>query len=365
MKLKKSFMIIGVLLSAMLVVRLALPVFLHHVVEDKLNQMPGYVSKIDSISLSLYRGSYQINGIKIQKLNKNIPAPFFSANKIDLSVEWRALLKGALVAKVIAYEPNVNFVTDPQSNNEQLTIDQQWQRIVKSLFPLNFNRVIVHNGSVHYRSFTSEPPFNLYLKKINGDLTNLNNATKSGNRLPSNLVVDGQTMNGAPVKLNVKFNPFTDKPTFYLTAGLQKMDITDTNNFLQYYTKLRVKKGSFSLYIETDAANGNISGYAKPIFKNLEIDDPNTANPAKIIYNAAAKTAAALLKNSETKAVATKVDITGRIDNPDTSVLSVISYLFHNAFIQALLPGIDHNIPRQNIYFNRNEGGSLVRTASN
>jgi hypothetical protein len=351
--LKNKFIILGPFLGVLIAFRLALPFILLNFVENKLNEIPGYKAKIESIAVSLYRGSYQINQIRIDRINKNVPVPFFSAKKIDLSVEWGALLKGAFVAKVVAFEPNINFVTDPNVNKEQLTIDKRWQQIVKSLFPLNFNRVIVKNGSVHYQSFNKKSPFNIYLKKLESNLTNLNNADKSFSQLPSHLIVKGQTMNDAPVGLDLKFNPFSDNPTFNLQASLEKMKIIDTNNFLQYYTALRAKQGLFSLYIEAAAEKGKIRGYAKPIFKDLEIQGPASANPIKILYTAAASVASAVLKNRNTHAVATKIIVSGTIDDPDTSILSIIGYLFRNAFIQALVPGIDHNIPTKNIQFGK------------
>ena len=34
-----------------------------------------------------------------------VPAPFFSAREIDLSIEWGALLDGAIVSEIDVYAP--------------------------------------------------------------------------------------------------------------------------------------------------------------------------------------------------------------------------------------------------------------------
>ena len=48
-----------------------------------------------------------------------------------------------------------------------------------------------------------------------------------------------------------------------------------------------------------------------------------------------------LLKNPPRDEVATKVDVAGRIDQPQTSTIQAVLNLIRNAFIKAILPGFD------------------------
>jgi hypothetical protein len=56
--------------------------------------------------------------------------------------------------------------------------------------------------------------------------------------------------------------------------------------------------------------------------------------------------AAKVLKNVPRKEVATKIDVAGRVDQPQTSVLQAIGGLLRNAFIQAILPGLERDGPK-------------------
>lgn len=347
--LKLGFVILLLLIAA----RVALPYALLHYVEYRLNQIPDYQAHVGDIHVRLWRGSYEIKDIQLQKLHKQIPVPFFAAESVELQIEWQALLRGALVGQIRMEQPKLNFVTDPRGKNEQLTIDQQWRQAVNALFPLNFNRIILHNGQVHYRSYAGEPPFNIYLKSVNAEVDNLRKVTQDDKEFSSKIHATAEGMDGSPVTLNVRLDPFAKQPTFKLNASLGNMAIPTANDFLHHYTKLDIKQGYFSLYLEAAAAKGKIIGYAKPMIKDLQVLDPNEQNnPVKALYKGAVQAVAKILENPEQGTVATKIPIKGDIKNPDTSVWSTIINLLHHGFIEALLPQIDHSIKMKDIELN-------------
>lgn len=341
-------------LAILFIARLALPYVLHNYVEYRLNQIPEYQASISKISVHLWRGSYTIHDIKLNKLNKKIPVPFFAAKTVDLQLQWSALLKAKLVGQIAISQPSINFVTDPKGKNEQLSIDQQWRDAAEALFPVNFNRILITNGQIHYRSFTGDPPFNIYLKAIHAEIENLQGVQKSAAKLSSEITAVGQGMDGSQVSLNVKLDPAATQPTFKLSASIKDMTIPAANDFLHHYTKLDIKQGYFSLFVEAAAAKGKITGYVKPMIKNLQVVDPNEqTNPLKSIYKGAVQVVAKVLENSEQQTVATKIPLKGNIEKPDTSIWPTIANLLRHAFIQALLPQIDHTVKLTDVDLNR------------
>lgn len=350
MKLVKYFLL--TILAALLVARLCLPYVLIHYVENQINKLPDYKVKIADLDVSLYRGSYFIKNMQLWKISKNIPVPFFKANVIDLSVQWGALLHGNFVGKIIVQHPVINFVDDPQGKNEQLTIDQQWLKIVKSLFPLNINQVAAHDGQIHLRSFSGKPPFDIYLKNAEFQLKNMQKTTQENKQLSSSYEFSANTMDGGQVSAGGQFDPFAQSPTFKLKAELKSMDVIALRAFLQHYTSIGVERGTFSLYVETAAADGEITGYAKPFIKNLKIGT-RTNNPIEALYNGAVAVLAKVLENSDKKTIATRVNLHGNIQDPDVSTLSIIGYLLRHAFIQALVPQIDNTVKMQDVYYGK------------
>src|SRR5688500_4672198 len=112
---------IGVVLIAGLIgLRIALPGIVLDYVNKELDQLEGYSGRVEDIDNSLWRGSYQIQGIRIVKSNGRIPMPFFAADELDISVEWGALFDGDIVAEIDLHRPKLNFVKGPTPKTTQV-----------------------------------------------------------------------------------------------------------------------------------------------------------------------------------------------------------------------------------------------------
>lgn len=338
-----------IIVSLLVVARLALPYFLLIYVEDQLNKIPEYKAKIERISVQLYRGSYTIHQLQLWKMKENIPVPFFAADTIDLSVQWPPLLKGKFVGEINFNQPIINFVSDPHGKNEQLSINQQWLEIVKSLFPLNFNKISITNGKIAFRSYSAKPPFNIYLKNVNMQIQNMQNADRREQLLPSTMQFTANTLDEGNVKSEGRFNPFTKQPTFDFKLTLTSMQIHALADFLKHFTNIDVKSGKFNLYVELVAAKGSIKGYAKPFIKDLKIGLPKNGNPIEALFDGAAALFSKIVENHQQETIATKIKIEGNIEDPDTSILSIIGYILRHAFIESLIPQIDHNVKMQDV----------------
>lgn len=351
--MKKKILIFFIFFAALLIaIRIALPYWLLHYVENKINQLPDYRVKIADIDVHLYRGAYTIKNIQLWKITKKIPVPFYQARTMDFSIEWRALLNGSIVAKIIIQEPNINFVIDPTGNNEQLTISKQWLDIVKNLYPLNINRLDIHKGQVALISYKGKPPYKMYIKNIEAFFSNMQRSVKQDKLLASTFSFNGDTIGGGNISILGQYDPLNKIPTFQLKAKLTALQVAEVAPFLKHYTSIDFSGGVFSLYGEAVAAKGKLKGYAKPFLKRIEIGKPDQT-PIEAIVNGAVSVVSKILENGDKKTVATRVNISGNIDDPNTSVWSIMGYLLQHAFIQALIPQLDHSVKMQDVMYGK------------
>ncbi len=350
------YAIIFVLLFFLIGIRIYLPILLIDYAENRINRIPEYRVKIKDIDVHLIRGSYTIKQIALHKMNKNIPVPFFAADQLTFSIHWKALLKGAIVAEIVAENPVLNFVIEPNKQNEQISIDEEWEQAVKSLFPLNINKVSIHNGTIALHSFRGKPPFDLQLENIDFHLDNLRKVSGS-EALYSTFEGKGK-MNQGDFSISGRVDPFAKQPTFLLNSTLKSMKIKGANDFLRHFIFTDVAAGEFNLYCEIAAKQGQITGYAKPLIKHLKILNAEEKNktPIEYLYKGVLELGSKILTNHKKKTIATKVKIYGEVDDPNTSVLSIIGYLLKNAFIQALLPQLDHSIELSDIRIGKGKG---------
>ena len=150
-----------------------------------------------------------------------------------------------------------------------------------------------------------------------------------------------------------------------MQLAIQNTNLTALNDLLRAYGRFDVAAGQFSLFSEIKVKDGAISGYAKPMFANLEVYNYQKDKNTGILHQAKELViggASHLFKNSNTQQVASEVDLHGKLTRPGISTWQAFLEILHNAFIQAILPGFDRAIKTQ--LPGRNTPAHRVRVSS-
>jgi hypothetical protein len=332
-------------LALLIGLRVALPHLVKKHVNKKLDEMPEYDGRISDVDMHLWRGAYSVQGIEIIKTDGEVPVPFFSAKRVTFSVEWKALLNGALVGEIDFYDPIVNFVQRPTRDTRQVGVDKPWLHVIKELFPLNFNRFAVHNGTVHYRDFHSRPKVDLKIDQIAVLGTNLTNSRKLSKSLVADIKMTGRAFESAPFEVEAKLDPSTERATFDLAAKMRTVALTKLNEFAEAYGNFSFEKGTLSLTSELAASNGKLSGYIKPLFNDIAIIDLNDAesNPLKLVWESVVAGVSRLLWNQPKDRLATKIPISGTLNKRSTS-FRPLGNILKNEFIRAFTSEFEGNV---------------------
>lgn len=105
-----------------------------------------------------------------------------------------------------------------------------------------------------------------------------------------------------------------------------------------------VVAGQLAFYSGLSIKNGEISGYLKPLLKDMEVYNrhQHAAKPLlHQLYEEFVELLQTVLQNRRGE-VGTRVDISGKVSDPETSTWQIVSGLIHNAFFKALQPGFEH-----------------------
>jgi uncharacterized protein YhdP len=337
--------ILGSLVVLLIAVRIALPYILLRVVNKQLSEIKGYYGHVDDIDVALIRGAYTLKNTHLDKVGGKIPVPFFSADIIDLSLEWSALFHGQIDGKIRTEHPVLNFVKGPTEETSQTGVDSSWTDVVSNLMPLKINRLEVNDGEIHYRDFHSNPKIDLSTKQVHILAENLSNAKHNKEVLPSTAEATAKVY-GGEARLHMKLNVLSKIPVFEVKAELLSLDITNLNNFLQAYGNFDVKQGNISIYMEAATKDDVIKGYVKPLIKDLKVVNwkEDKDKPLKIAWEAVIGSVAWVFKNHGKDQLATKVEFEGNLKSPNINILEIIGQVLHNAFIQALYPSLENSI---------------------
>lgn len=115
------------------------------------------------------------------------------------------------------------------------------------------------------------------------------------------------------------------------------------NDTLRALGNFDVTGGDFSLYSEMTVKDDEISGYVKPLLHGMNVYNREQDADKPLLHQAYEGLVGAiqtLLRNPSGE-VGTKVDISGRVSQPETSTWEIVIGLFENAFIKAIGHGFD------------------------
>ncbi len=309
--------------------------------------MKGYYGHINDIDLFLIRGSYRLDSIHMNKVDTvtSKQTPFFSASHIELGVEWKSLIHGALAGEVILGNPVLLFTKDKVEPEVLIRDSTFLKKMFHKSMPLKINRFEVINGTLRYRDEGSKPIVDVELNKASLIAQNLTNSYDSTSQLPARIKGSANVYEGQ-LDFTMRINPMADNPTFDMNLNLQETNLIKLNSFFQAYAKVDVNKGVFGLYAEAAAKDGKFVGYVKPLIKDLDVlgKEDRKDNILRKLWEGTVGSVGQVFKNQEKDQVATKISFEGNIEDPNTSTWNTIVNILGNAFIRALQPAIDNQI---------------------
>jgi|KBSMisStaDraftv2_1062788.scaffolds.fasta_scaffold107318_2 hypothetical protein len=349
-KKRHGWRIAGIILLVIValfgIARLILPSQLRKYVNRTLDRNQLYEGRIGDVQVHLLRGAYSIHDVKISQRTGNVPVPLLAAKRIDFAVQWNALIHGRIVGQFVMAEPELNFVASSDENEAQTGAGAPWLQVIRDLFPFKINSAIIREGSVHFRAFKSDKPVDVYLSHLNATIDNLSNIRDETNPLVTKVQASAVAMDQARLDYKMTLDPFSYRPTFHMAVRLLGLDVTKLNDLALTYGKFDFKRGWFDLVIETDSKEGQITGYVKPLFRNLKIfslkEDISEDNVLQFFWQALMGGLTTVLKNFHRDQFGTLIPFTADASgSTSTDILATIGNILRNAFVRAYLPRLE------------------------
>jgi len=293
----------------------------------------------------------------------NVPLEYFTSvlRHYHLNVK-----KGTLaLAGRIEYAPTIKIVDLSEVTGRQIQIDyihqaknasEDTKAAVKqtaraadeaSNAPdvlLKVARLELTDGEFGFVDQARTPSYRAFITKTNLALDNLSNQFVEG---PAAIKLTGKFMGTGDTDVRGTFRSEQKGPDFDLDVKIENTQMTSMNDMLRAYGKFDVVAGVFSFYSELHVKDRAIRGYMKPLFTDVVAYDKEQDKEKgvfKKVYEKAVGVVSRMLENRPRSEVATKVDISGPLDNPNTNTIQVIVRLVENAFFKAILPGFEREI---------------------
>ncbi len=354
---RKILIVVLAIALVLVAARLAMPELVGHYVNGKLQSLDTYRGHIGDIDIHLWRGAYSIDDIQIDKLGGARPVPFFKTQRLELSVEWRSLLRGSLVSEAAFRSPELNLVQARDPEASQLGGEQNWNTTLEALFPFRFNTITLSDGTIRFLAPGIGTRDAITARNVNASVSNLTNVVDAGKRTFADFRVTGEVLDGAPAVVNGSVDAFASQPTFDVNLEVKEVKLPQVNPWLREFIKADAEAGDFELYLELAASEGKFAGYAKPILQNVDLyrSGEEEENPLRRLWEGFLDFAANVLENPDAEQVAARIPFSGTIKNPDSSVFAVISSVLRNAFVSAFARSLEGSITLRDVKKNLRE----------
>jgi hypothetical protein len=191
------------------------------------------------------------------------------------------------------------------------------------------------------------PPFRLFTSDTAIAVTGLSNH-KTDN--VGDIRVQGRFMGSGPLAARARFRPDPERPMLDLRLQIEDADLRALNDLLAAYGKLDVAAGRFSFYSEIRVEDRRVRGYVKPLVHDVQVYDERQdreKSAFRKLWERVMTGVASLLENRPRDEVATRVELSGRLDDPNVGTLQAVVRLLENAFVRAILPGFERRISRE------------------
>jgi hypothetical protein len=218
--------------------------------------------------------------------------------------------------------------------------------IIRDLFPFRINGAVVRNGSIHFRAFQTARPIDVYLSDVQASIDNLTNIRDETQPLVSTVQATALVMGQARFEYKMTLDPFSYRPTFHMAARLLGLDVTKINDLALGYGNFDFKRGWLDFVVESDAKEGQLTGYAKPLFRNLKLfslsQDIKEDNVLQFFWQALLGATTSVFKNQSRDQFGTLIpfhsDVSGQTT---TDLLATVGNILRNAFVRAYLPRLE------------------------
>ncbi len=270
----------------------------------------------------------------------------------DGHFEYAPTIKVADLRHVTIQGVQVEYVHRAETEASEKQVAKTVVRSAKKLSNnpevlVRVNKVSILKSTFGFVNGATDPEYRLFLADADVRLDNLSNQSKDGTAVGR---LKGKFMGSGDTLADVAFRPKAKSPDVNLKVQIQSTQMPAMNDALLAYGDFDVVDGQFSFYSELTLRDGQIRGYIKPMFKGMKVydeDQDQAKSFARRLREILIGAGAWILENRARDEVATKVILSGTLDSPQFSTWEAVAGLLRNAFVEALLPGLEPKAARQ------------------
>ena len=347
---RRLLIVAAVLVTVVVAIRMLIDPIASHYTRKGLNDAEGMSGDFQRVHVTVFPPGYEIWRIKlIEEPGGSERHPLFYAERVGVSVDWRALLRGRLAARARLDEPKITITKRAEAPKEKKAKQAAIPDVdaaLRKVIPARVQRVEVRDGEILYRDLTAPRHPQIWLHALEVSAENLATREELAGGRPATVNASAKLGKSGDVTMFVSANPFADKLEFAGETSLKGWKVAELFDLIQPATKLQTPEGTLDVFVEFRAKGGEITGGVKPVLKNVRIrpTEDDFGNKLKAWL---ADKGLRLFSDRvpDRNAVATVVPIKGKLTDPDIQLWPTILGVIRNAFVEGISSGFTHLPP--------------------
>jgi hypothetical protein len=279
----------------------------------------------------------------LEKVHLTSDSGVFSA---EGEVEYAPAVQSVHLTRVVLERANLQYVQGATTAGREQQLRQKVATEAKQAaneprIRYRIDELLVRDSKLGFLNERARPPYLVFVEDTEIRLTNLSSQGAEG---PARLTLRGKFMGSGASTVSARFRPEAKTVDLAVDLKIENTALPSMNNLLRAHGNFDVRAGRFSLFSEVRVQGGQIRGYVKPLFQDMDVYDKRQDRHKPLMkraYESVVGGVSELLENRVRNEVATVAKLSGRVDNPNTSTWQVAVRLIQNAFFQAILPGFE------------------------
>jgi Domain of Unknown Function (DUF748) len=224
----------------------ASPIIRAHVENTMNRSLVGYKTRLQSARLRFFDGTLFLYGLNVVQ-NAHPAPPVITIPMLRISIQWRELLWGKVVADCLISQPvaSIDLTQLRSEKSSPRTVKEEgWQQALESIYPFKINRLSIQDGDITYIDTDPSRPIQLEHLQVIAD--NIRNIHSTENQYPSTIYVDTVVFGTGHASLDGYANflavPLPSVVTHY---DIERVPLSPFGPAIQR-VNLRVKNGTVS-----------------------------------------------------------------------------------------------------------------------
>jgi hypothetical protein len=271
--------ILAAFLVLLVVARVAAPSVILKKINSSLAQLEGpFCGHVDDFDLALIRGTYRLEGLSIRAWNERrteCKDPLLTAEKVEISLAWGALLQGKARVKISAAGADLKaneFLAAIDKIKEKPSAQEAAKAGAKETFetlvPWRIDAVRIAESKVTYQLLGAKG-ITAPLSHVEAEVTGISSKEDAG--MPILFRAKGNVFQDAPLVISGSVALDPKGARWETDFNLRKLNLTEANAFLKDRLPMTFTSGSLNIFGEAAGKGAFIEGYTRLLFSNIDV----------------------------------------------------------------------------------------------